>query len=587
MPEISSLIPIQVDLDAGLAAQPLRMTLAAGNANAHTLRFSALRSGVPVDLTGVQVSSACLRADGATIPLAGAIVNGAAVLTLSAACYAVPGLARLSLTLSYGSVTATHLLALLQVDATTTDLIVDPEGVLPSLSDLLAEIDNMRAATAAAEEAAAQAETATAALTRQFSAALSDIAPPIIQHADGGSILSVSDSAERPLVGLILYGKTTQDGTPTPEAPVEPEHAGADGAVSVMLAGKNLFQDRRSSKADYTSNGITFVTNADGTFTANGTNDSASRSSMTLTPTGKWLYLPAGTYTVSSGLPNSDAYFQLSHNDEPSSSGSTAVYVYGTPKTITLDKPKWVWMSINVLAGKTADNLVFKPQIEVGAVATEYEPYQVYQTADFPTPDGFPGLPVEGGGSYTDESGQPWIGDEISLQRGVYVHRIGMLTLDGSQICAWTSYPTMPNAGYLFYSLPAADAADPQHIASALSDSFINRAGQDAGLFGHGSFRLAVDGSALTFSLDGVSNTSAAMQWFGAHPATFLYVLKTPVETPLTAEELTAFAALTAHEPHTTLFNDGGAGMALSYIADTKRYIDNKFAALAAASVNA
>ena len=132
MPEISSLIPIQVDLDAGLAAQPLRMKLAAGNANAHTLHFTALRSGVPVDLTGVQVSGACLRADGSTVPLAGSIVNGAAVLKLSAACYAVPGLARLSLTLTYGSVTATHLLALLQVDATATDLIVDPSFFLPS-----------------------------------------------------------------------------------------------------------------------------------------------------------------------------------------------------------------------------------------------------------------------------------------------------------------------------------------------------------------------------------------------------------------------------------------------------------------------
>lgn len=587
MPEISSIIPIQVDLDAGLAAQPLRMTLAAGNANAHTLRFTALRSGIPVDLSGVQVSGACLRADGSTVPLAGSIVNGAAVLKLSAACYAVPGLARLSLTLTYGSVTATHLLAILQVDATTTDLIVDPEGVLPSLAELLAEIDNMRAATAAAEEAAAQADAASAALARQFSAALTNIATPIIQHADGSSILSVSDSAERPLVGLRLYGKTTQDGTPTPESPVEPVHAGADGAVSVMLAGKNLFQDRRSSKADYTSNGITFVTNADGTFTANGTNDTTTRSSMTLTTGSRWLYLPAGTYTISSGLPNSDGYFQVSYNDEMVSAGSAAVYAYATPKTFTIDKPKYAWMAINVAAGKTVENLVFKPQIEVGAVATEYEPYQEYQTMTAATPNGLPGLPVTSGGNYIDSTGQQWICDEIDFTRGTYIKRIGILTMDGSQLCGWNTYPTMPNGGYLICYLPAGDVADPLHIASAISDSFINRAGQAAGLFDHGSFRLTEDGSALTFSLDGVSNTSAAMQWFKEHPATFLYVREHPAGDFLSDDELTAFAALTAHEPHMTLFNDGDAGMALSYIADTKRYIDNKFAALAAASVNA
>ena len=201
--------------------------------------------------------------------------------------------------------------------------------------------------------------------------------------------------------------------------------------------------------------------------------------------------------------------------------------------------------------------------------------------------NGLPGLPVDSGGNYTDASGQQWICDEIDFTRGTYIKRIGSLTMDGSQICAWTSYPTMPNAGYLFCSLSEYDAADPQHIAAALSDSFINRAGQAAGLFDHGSFRLAVDSSALTFSLDGVSNTSAAMQWFKEHPATFLYVREHPAGDFLSADELAAFAALKSQYPHTTVYTDGDAGVSLSYIADTKRYIDNKFAALAAASVDA
>ena len=38
--------------------------------------------------------------------------------------------------------------------------------------------------------------------------------------------------------------------------------------------------------------------------------------------------------------------------------------------------------------------------------------------------------------------------------------------------------------------------------------------------------------------------------------------------------------------PNTTIINDEGAGMAAAYVADTKLYIDNKFAALAAASID-
>lgn len=451
---------------------------------------------------------------------------------------------------------------------------------------LPAQIAAMEAATAEAQataENAQQASNTAIALTLNV---MQTAAPVIIQSASGDGIVAVFDSAEQTPTGLSVYGKTTQDGTPTPEAPVPMVNAGADGNVSVTLAGKNLFQDRRDSKADATSNGITFVTNADGTFTANGTNSTESRSTIAITPTGKWLYLPAGTYTVSSGLPNSDAYFQLSHNDEPSSSGSTAVYVYGTPKAITIDRPKYVWMAINVVAGKTVENLVFKPQIEVGAVATEYEPYREYQTMTVATPNGLPGIPVTSGGNYIDASGQQWVCDEIDFVRKVYVKRLGALTLDGSQLCGWNAYPTMPNGGYLLCYLPAGDAADPLHIASAISDSFINRAGQAAGQFGHGSFRLTEDSNALTFSLDGVSDTSAAMQWFKEHPATFLYVLETPVETPLSTEELTGSTSMTAQYPNTTVFNDSASGLKMDYIADTKSYIDHKISAIAAAVLN-
>ena len=42
----------------------------------------------------------------------------------------------------------------------------------------------------------------------------------IVLEAEGESI-TVNDSADAPLLGLKLFGKSTQDGTPTPEAPVE------------------------------------------------------------------------------------------------------------------------------------------------------------------------------------------------------------------------------------------------------------------------------------------------------------------------------------------------------------------------------
>ena len=45
-------------------------------------------------------------------------------------------------------------------------------------------------------------------------------------------------------------------------------------------------------------------------------------------------------------------------------------------------------------------------------------------------------------------------------------------------------------------------------------------------------------------------------------------------------------AALHINYPNTTVYNDSGAVMEIEYIADTKLYIDKKFAELAAAIVN-
>ena len=65
------------------------------------------------------------------------------------------------------------------------------------------------------------------------------------------------------------------------------------------------------------------------------------------------------------------------------------------------------------------------------------------------------------------------------------------------------------------------------------------------------------------------------------------YAFDTPIETPLSAEELATFAALHTNKPTTTVYNDAGADMAIEYVADTKNYIDQKLAAISAALLNA
>ena len=51
-----------------------------------------------------------------------------------------------------------------------------------------------------------------------------------------GETISVNDSVEWPLQGLTLYGKSTQDGTPTPETPIPIVSAGDSGTITITVS---------------------------------------------------------------------------------------------------------------------------------------------------------------------------------------------------------------------------------------------------------------------------------------------------------------------------------------------------------------
>lgn len=66
----------------------------------------------------------------------------------------------------------------------------------------------------------------------------------ILTGSETGNPLSVNDAFAAPLCGLTVYGKSTQDGTPTPDAPVPIVSAGDGGSVAVKVTGRTCFTNR-------------------------------------------------------------------------------------------------------------------------------------------------------------------------------------------------------------------------------------------------------------------------------------------------------------------------------------------------------
>ena len=245
----------------------------------------------------------------------------------------------------------------------------------------------------------------------------------VLTGTETGNPISVDDAFPAPLCGLTVYGKSTQDGTPTPDAPVPIVSAGDSGSVSVTLSDGN---------------------------------------------------------------------------------------------------------------GKT-------------------------QTLTLPTPNGLPGIPVTSGGNYTDQSGQQWMCDEVDLERGVKVQKVGKL----SDTKNWRVERGNQNFS-VFATAFNVDSIKNDSLVTYTSNMFVAIKVDD---------RYRID---TVFINSGGAVVVTLKK--GVTIETFLDMLKdkfvlhfalaTPIETPLTPAEIAAYKALTAYGPDTVVQAGDGAGIRLGYQRD-------------------
>ena len=189
------------------------------------------------------------------------------------------------------------------------------------------------------------------------------------------------------------------------------------------------------------------------------------------------------------------------------------------------------------------------------------------KTATFSTPNGLPGIPVASGGNYTDENGQMWLADEVDAEKGVYIQRVCMEDLAFTYQEGQNRYEASltNNANVL--------CAEGNGIP-VLCDKYIFA--EDAG---EGINGIRVDANSP-------STVIAYYNGEAIDTASVIYPLAESIETPLSEEEIAAYKALKTHKPVTTIINDADAHIEADYVADTKAYIDNKFAELASAIIN-
>ncbi len=200
-----------------------------------------------------------------------------------------------------------------------------------------------------------------------------------------GAIIHITDASTNGVQSLTVYGKSVQNGTPTPDVPVDIVSIGGGGNVEITVCGKNILKYPFGATTK-TENGITFTDSGDGRITVNGTATATAR-----------------FHLVSYGVPfNVAESCMLSGCPSGGSVSTYAIQAYGSGNKYDVGNgvaiPAGEWeFRINIYAGTVCDNLVFKLMLEVGETVTGYEPY-TGETATITT-----GLPLCSVGDICDE----------------------------------------------------------------------------------------------------------------------------------------------------------------------------------------
>ena len=175
------------------------------------------------------------------------------------------------------------------------------------------------------------------------------------------------------------------------------------------------------------------------------------------------------------------------------------------------------------------------------------------------TPNGLPGIPVASGGNYTDTNGQQWVCEEIDFARGVYVQRAYRETFAVKDFVK----TALTNTAKYHHQSKYASKGSVKAFCSIMEQGKYSYTTEDAEhWFIDNFFQLFIPNEKIA--------TFEALE-----SVTVVYDLKTPIETPLSEEELAAYADLRTYRNQATISNDASAHMEIEYVMDAKKYIDN------------
>ena len=396
-----------------------------------------------------------------------------------------------------------------------------------------------------------------------------------------GSVVQIADSAEAFMEGLRIFGKSEQDGTPTPESPKEIKSIGGNGEVKVNINTGNLFPLNKFKGCEINNSAKQITLNGDRiSFTGKGTTGKEDMVFF-LNKEADKLSLPPGKYTLS---------FK-SNKPYGGTNGENTVEMY----LIVEKKSGTVYQSTGNAGKRTVDiedgdKMYFRFDINNNSMSAEFYdimfnlgdtplPYEPYaeQSLAIQTPDGLPGIPVTSGGNYTDAEGQQWICDVVKEKDGVLgIERNCALVKTKKNIVA----NFRKNSARRFFQSDFIDVVAKN--GKSLCSHFVYKdwANEETG-----KYTFDIRGKDVYLSTpEDMTEEELNKKISPILNDIEILVAIEPTFEPLPPETIEAYKALHTYYPTTVVTNNANADMQLDYVADTKLYIDKKIKELVTAN---
>ena len=399
--------------------------------------------------------------------------------------------------------------------------------------------------------------------------AVETCSPAIITTSDTAKAFAVNDSSESVIKGLTAYGESTQDGTPTPDSPVEIVSV---ENPTITIAGKNLLDlhDRTDAKptgnwpiSKYDTGNVIYRGFAYSGYyqLSEGSKSDVTVDGNTVTFTQKANGYGIGyvvrcypnTNYYFSGTLSCDVFCAIFIDTDGNKISDTFFRKFTTPQNA-----RYVILSFSN-NNTTGTYTITNPQLEIGSAATSYEPYNGEQTVTIPYT--FRGLKNTNG---------DWAArDELRVGEGKVeiVRNVGIIELKGTEVFTMTGsssdyklfYTAVSNYQRYYglcnyYKVVASGAIAEQCYLS------------DRLYFGDSRFTEVAD-----------FKNWLSTQYSAGNPVVYYYNFETAAVEDITATEAgQALLALKTNYPNTSVISD--IDLDITYKADTKNYIDNKIA---------